>query len=48
MLRGVEAIDYFLEIWHSKIKEYDEVEELEAMVEYVLGSKKRIANTKCN
>jgi len=31
MLRGIEAIDYFLDMWHSKIKEFDEVEEFLSM-----------------
>jgi len=46
MLRGIEAIDYFLDMWHGKIKEFNEVEEFEAMVEYILGSDRRVVNTK--
>jgi len=46
MLRGLEAIDYFLDTWHSKIKEFDDVEEFEAMVEYSLGNDVRVTTTK--
>jgi len=45
-MRGIEALEYFLENWHSKIKEFDEIEEFEAMVEYALGSDVRVVNTK--
>ena len=45
-MRGIEALEYFLENWHSKIREFDEVEEFEAVVEYALGSDVRIVNTK--
>ncbi len=45
-MRGIEALEYFLETWHSKIREFDEVEEFEAMVEYILGSDRRVVNTK--
>ena len=45
-MRGIEALECFLENWHSKIREFDEVEEFEAMVEYALGSDVRVVNTK--
>ena len=45
-MRGVEALDCFLENWHGKIREFSETEEIEAMVEYALGSDVRIVNTK--
>ena len=45
-MRGIEALEYFLENWHGKIKEFDEFEEFEAMVEYALGSDVRVVNTK--
>jgi len=45
-MRGIEALEYFLDTWHGKIKELDEIEEFEAMVEYALGSDVRVINTK--
>ena len=45
-MRGIEALECFLENWHSKIKEFDEVEEFEAMIEYALGADVRVVNTK--
>ncbi len=45
-MKGIEALDYFLENWNGKIREFDETEEIEAMVEYALGSDVRVANTK--
>ncbi len=45
-MRGIEALECFLEDWHGKIKEFDEIEEFEAMVEYALGSDVRVINTK--
>lgn len=45
-MRGIEALEYFLENWHGKIREFDEFDEFEAMVEYVLGTDKRVVNTK--
>ena len=45
-MRGIDALEYFLENWHGKIREFDEIEEFEAMVEYALGSDIRIVNTK--
>ena len=45
-MRGIEALECFLEDWHGKIKEFDEVEEFDAMIEYALGSDVRVVNTK--
>jgi hypothetical protein len=45
-MRGIEALEYFLEVWGSKLRHLDEVDEFEAMVEYVLGSDRRVVNTK--
>ena len=45
-MRGIEALEYFLENWQGKIREYDEIEEFEAMIEYALGSDIRVVNTK--
>ena len=45
-MRGIEALEYFLENWHGKIREFDNYKEFEAMVEYVLGNDKRVVNTK--
>ena len=45
-MRGIEALEYFLESWQGKIREFDEIEEFEAMVEYALGNDIRVINTK--
>jgi len=45
-MQGIEALEYFLESWHGKIREFDEYDEFEAMVEYVLGTDKRVVDTK--
>ncbi len=45
-MRGVEALEFFWDEWRSKIKEFDEYGEIEAMIEYMLGNEKRITNTK--
>ncbi len=45
-MRGIEALEYFLEVWSSKLNHLDEVEEFEAVVEYILGSDKRVVTTK--
>ncbi len=45
-MRGIEALEYFLENWQGKIREFDEIEEFEAMIEYALGSDIRVVNTK--
>jgi hypothetical protein len=37
-MRGIEALDFFLENWHSKMREFEEFCELDAMVEYHFGS----------
>jgi len=45
-MRGVEALEYFLETWHGKMNKFRETEEFEAMIEYAFGSKKKVVNTK--
>jgi len=45
-MRGIEALEYFLDEWRGKIKEFEEYDEFEAMVEYILGNEKKIVNTK--
>jgi len=45
-MRGIEALEYFLEVWDSKLRHLDEFDEFDAMVEYVFGNKKRVVNTK--
>ena len=45
-MRGIEALEYFIENWQGKIREFDEIEEFEAMVEYALGNDIRVINTK--
>jgi len=45
-MRGLEALEYFLENWNSKIRCEGEIQEFEAMVEYALGSDVRIVNTR--
>ncbi len=44
-MRGIEAIEYFLENWHSKIRELDEAHEFDALVEYALGNDIKRADT---
>ena len=43
-MKGVEALECFLQNWHSKIKEFDEFCEIEAMVEYHFGNESKIYN----
>ncbi|EDM24025.1 hypothetical protein [Caminibacter mediatlanticus] len=43
---GIEALECFLDNWHSKIKEYENYDEFEAMVEYAFGSDVRVVNTR--
>jgi len=45
-MRGVVALEFFLDDWKSKIREFGEYEEFEAVVEYVLGNDKRVTTTK--
>jgi hypothetical protein len=45
-MRGIEALEYFLESWQGKLRNFDEISEFEAMVEYALGSDVRVVNTK--
>jgi hypothetical protein len=45
-MRGIEALDYFLESWHGKIREYDEYREFDALIEYVFGNEKKFFDSK--
>jgi hypothetical protein len=45
-MHGIDALEYFLETWRAKLKNFDEISEFEAMVEYALGSDVRVVNTK--
>ena len=45
-MRGIEALECFLEDWHSKLNLFDDIQEFEAMVEYALGNDRRVVNTK--
>ena len=44
-MKGIEALEYFLENWHSKIREFDEFVEFEAVVESNSGLKKEVTTT---
>jgi len=44
-MRGIEALEYFLENWHSKIREFDEFVEFEAVVESNSGLQKDVITT---
>jgi hypothetical protein len=44
-MRGIEALDFFLENWHSKMRKFDEFCEFNAMVEYHFGNDKRYYDT---
>jgi hypothetical protein len=37
-MRGIEALEYFLEVWHSKLREFEEFDEFDALIEYAFGS----------
>ena len=43
---GIEALECFLENWHSKLRSYENYDEFEAMVEYAFGNDVRVVNTK--
>jgi hypothetical protein len=45
-MRGIEALECFLENWQGKLRNFDDISEFEAMVEYALGSDVRVVNTK--
>lgn len=45
-MRGIEALEVFLDEWRGKIREFEEYDEFDAMVEYILGTDRRIVNTK--
>jgi hypothetical protein len=45
-MRGIEALEYFLENWHGKLREFDEFEEFDALVEYVFGNERKLFNSK--
>jgi len=43
-MRGIEALEFFLENWHSKMREFDDFCEIDAMIEYHFGKEKKIYN----
>ncbi len=45
-MKGIDALEYFLESWHSKIDECAEFKEFEAFIEYRLGSDVRSSTSK--
>jgi hypothetical protein len=45
-MRGIEALEYFLDSWHGKIREFDEFEEFDAMIEYVFGNERKFFDSK--
>ncbi|AZV46272.1 hypothetical protein C3L23_02985 [Nautilia sp. PV-1] len=44
-MRGLEALEFFLENWHSKIRDYDNFCEFDAMVEYHFGNDTKLYST---
>jgi hypothetical protein len=45
-MRGIEALEYFLENWHGKLREFDKYEEFDALIEYIFGNEKKFFNSK--
>jgi hypothetical protein len=45
-MRGIEALEYFLENWHGKLREFEEFEEFDAMIEYIFGNERKIFDSK--
>jgi len=43
-MRGIEALEMFLENWHSKVKELDEVCEIDSLIEYHFGNETKSYN----
>ena len=41
-MRGIEALDFFLENWHSKIREFEDFCEFDAVVEYNFGNETKV------
>ncbi|NPA11584.1 MAG: hypothetical protein GXO62_05020 [Epsilonproteobacteria bacterium] len=40
-MRGIDALEYFLESWNSKVRDFEEVCEIDAMIEYHFGNEVR-------
>ncbi|GAX87933.1 conserved hypothetical protein [Lebetimonas natsushimae] len=45
-MRGIEALEYFLESWQAKLREFDEYDEFDAMIEYVFGNERKFFDSK--
>ena len=43
-MRGIEALEFFLENWHSKMREFEEFCEFDALVEYHFGNDTKVYN----
>ncbi|MEO1927454.1 MAG: hypothetical protein ABGX26_02040 [Nautiliaceae bacterium] len=43
-MRGIEALEYFLETWHSKMRDLEEVCEFDALIEYHFGNDTKVYN----
>ena len=44
-MRGLQALEYFLENWDSKIRHNEKRDEFDALIEYVFGNEKKTFNT---
>jgi hypothetical protein len=45
-MRGIEALEYFLDSWHGKLRKHEEFEEFDAMIEYIFGNERKIFDSK--
>ena len=45
-MKGIEAIEYFLDNWHSKLNSFNEIDEFDALVECAFGNEKKQYSTK--
>jgi hypothetical protein len=44
-MRGVDGLEFFLENWHSKMRDFEDFCELDAMVEYHFGTETKYYDT---
>jgi hypothetical protein len=45
-MKGIEALEYFLESWHGKLREFDEFEEFDAIIEYIFGNERKFFDSR--
>ena len=44
-MKGLQALELFLEMWDSKIKHNSQKDEFEVLIEYAFGNKKKMFNS---